>query len=274
MHPTSANEHTFPSPSNSVPSPLYYSGSYMLLPLYMRLFIALFARIDYRDLNKELFVPIRELMPSQGEFLIRIEGTDQLLAELYKGMRRMHLHIEAFEGEHRQPLDKPAVTKIKLTYLVRYDDQQGGVRVKFNKNVLPYLLQVYQSGNYLSDDINQLVKINSRYTLGVYWLLKETADLGLYSTPLDHHPLDEQIEDLKKPYSQKWMLDKTPQVLKQTDDAFIYEWQRARHTTMRLKFVFPSQYTKIQMAGIVKRYQAWASENRTFIEACKLSASQ
>jgi hypothetical protein len=259
MHPTSANKNTFLGSSNRVPLHLFHSYSYWELPLYMRLFITLFPRIDYNDLNKELFVPIVELMPSQGDFLIRVEGTDQLLAELYKGMRRMHLHVEAFEDEHRQRLDKPVVTKIKLTRLVRYDDQQGGVRVKLNKNMLPYLLQVYQGGNYLQDDITFLLQVESRYALGVYWFLKELSDLGLHPTPSDHPPLDEQAEDLKKPCGQHGTLDETSQVLKHSD-IFVYEWQRAGQTIKRLKFVFPSYYTKTQKAAIVARHQAAVSK--------------
>ena len=54
-----------------------------------------------------------------------------------------------------------------------YDGDLGGIVATFNPLIMPYLLQLRESGNFTLADLDELCKLKSPSSGRIYWLLKE-----------------------------------------------------------------------------------------------------
>jgi hypothetical protein len=145
----------------------------------MRLFMAMLSRIG-RDDNefREMHVPLTEIValsgrrPSSKDYQQVAAMCDQLVSRI--------LHIERPpEGRRRRERRAsatPDFDKIPLMAYAKYRGEEGALRVRFNDEVMPYLLQLQQ--NFTKAQVVQLLKLKSPHSYRIYWLLKEYATFG------------------------------------------------------------------------------------------------
>jgi hypothetical protein len=133
----------------------------------------------------------------------------------------------------------------------KYRGQEGALRVRFNDEVMPYLLQLHQ--NFTKAQVVQLLKLKSPHSYRIYWLLKEYAAFGTRTL---------QVEELKSilnltgqykqfPLFKLRVLDRAQQELSQTDLPFEYELLRegVKHVT-HIRFTFKALVALAEAAHV------------------------
>ena len=214
----------------------------------MRLFMAMLSRIGRDDDEfREMHVPLTEIValsgrrPSSKDYQQVEAMCDQLVSRI--------LHIERSEpagGGGRRRRDRkggggatPDYDKIPLMAYAKYRGQEGALRVRFNDEVMPYLLQLHQ--NFTKAQVVQLLKLKSPHSYRIYWLLKEYAAFGTRTLGVEEL---KSILSLTGQYKQfplfkLRVLDRAQQELSQTDLPFEYELLRegAKHVT-HIRFTF------------------------------------
>jgi plasmid replication initiation protein len=121
-----------------------------------------------------------------------------------------------------------------------YRGDLGGVLAIFNPLIMPYLLQLRQSGNFTTAALAQLRKLKSPYSLRIYWLLKEYADFGRRTMSVDQLRFVLNIAEHEYPRFSSLkarVLDKAQDELASTDLPFTFELERESQVVKRIKFL-------------------------------------
>ncbi|OUJ70452.1 replication initiation protein [Hymenobacter crusticola] len=213
------------------------NARFSFVPLQMRLFVALLSRIDFDDVDfKEHFIPLEELV-----FERRGGSAYEQIDEMCKGLASFTLYIEELEEKTRKRRRKPSYTYIPLMAEAGYRADLGGVIASFNPKIMPYLLQLRESGNFTTADIQQVLKLKSPQSLRIYWLLKEYADFGKRTMSVEDLRFVLGIEEHEYPRFSNFkarVLDKAQDEIANTDIPFTYELEREGKTVARIKFLF------------------------------------
>ena len=213
------------------------NARFSFLPLQMRLFLGLLSRIDHNDVDfKEHFVPLDELV-----FNRRGGSAYEQVDDMCKKLTSFTLYIEDLEEGTRRRRRKPSFTYIPLMSEARYTPEQGGVLASFNPKIMPYLLQLRESGNFTTADLKEVLKLKSPHALRIYWLLKEYADFGRRTMTVEQlrFVLDMQEGEYSRFSNLKArILDKAQDELAGTDLPFTFELEREGKVVARIKFLF------------------------------------
>ncbi|MGI4737069.1 MAG: replication initiation protein [Janthinobacterium lividum] len=231
------------------------NARFSFLPLQMRLFLALLARIEFEDADfKEHFVPVSELV-----FDRRGGSAYEQIDEMCEKLTQFTLYIEDLEEGTRRRRKKPNYQYLPLMSKAEYRGDLGGVLAIFNPLIMPYLLQLRQSGNFTTAALAQLRKLKSPYSLRIYWLLKEYADFGRRTMSVDQLRFVLNIAEHEYPRFSSLkarVLDRAQDELASTDLPFTFELERESQVVKRIKFLL--HLTE----GATKK--TLAAENRTF----------
>ena len=212
----------------------------------MRLFMAMLSRIGRDDDEfREMLVPITEVValsgrrPSVKDYQQVEAMCDQLVS------RVLRIERPAAEGRRRGRKDgereaaTPDFDKLPLMAYAKYRGAEGALKVRFNDEVMPYLLQLHK--NFTKAQVVQLLKLKSPHSYRIYWLLKEYATFGTRTLGVDELKAILGLEGqyLQFPLFKLRVLDKAQQQLNQTDLPFEYELLRqgAKRVT-HIRFTF------------------------------------
>ncbi|MGI4740789.1 MAG: replication initiation protein [Janthinobacterium lividum] len=212
------------------------NARFSFLPLQMRLFLALLARIEFEDADfKEHFVPVSELV-----FDRRGGSAYEQIDEMCEKLTQFTLYIEDLEEGTRRRRKKPNYQYLPLMSKAEYRGDLGGVLAIFNPLIMPYLLQLRQSGNFTTAALAQLRKLKSPYSLRIYWLLKEYADFGRRTMSVDQLRFVLNIAEHEYPRFSSLkarVLDRAQDELASTDLPFTFELERESQVVKRIKFL-------------------------------------
>jgi hypothetical protein len=212
------------------------NARFSFLPLQMRLFLSLLARIEFEDADfKEHFVPVSELV-----FDRRGGSAYEQVDEMCEKLTQFTLYIEDLEEGTRRRRKKPNYQYLPLMSKAEYRGDLGGVLAIFNPLIMPYLLQLRQSGNFTTAALAQLRKLKSPYSLRIYWLLKEYADFGRRTMSVDQLRFVLNIAEHEYPRFSSLkarVLDKAQDELAGTDLPFTFELERQSQVVKRIKFL-------------------------------------
>jgi hypothetical protein len=236
------------------------NARFSFVPLQMRLFVALLSRIDFDDVDfKEHFIPLDELV-----FDRRGGSAYEQVDEMCKGLASFTLYIEELEEKTRKRRRKPSYTYIPLMAEAGYRADLGGVVASFNPKIMPYLLQLRESGNFTMADMQQVLKLKSPQSLRIYWLLKEYAGFGRRTISVEDLRFVLGIDENEYPRFSNFkarVLDKAQSEIAETDIPFTYELEREGKTVARIKFLFQqlaASATKKTLPGAAEWAQALA----------------
>jgi plasmid replication initiation protein len=230
------------------------NARFSFVPLQMRLFLALLARIEFDDTDfREHFVPFSEI-----GFVDRGGSSYQLLEEVCEKLTSFTLYIEELEPGTRRRRKRPNYKFISLMDTVEYQGDKGGVLASFNPSIMPYLLQLRESGNFTTAALVELRKLKSPYALRIYWLLKEYADFGQRTLSLEQLRFMLDIAENEYPRFSNFkarVLDKAQSELAGTDMPFTFELERQNQIVQKIKFLIelsgkngestPNQHTEL-----------------------------
>jgi plasmid replication initiation protein len=212
------------------------NARFSFVPLQMRLFLALLSRIEFEDADfKEHFVPLNELV-----FDRRGGSAYEQVDEMCEKLTKFTLYIEDLEEGTRRRRKKPNYQYLPLMSKAEYRGDLGGVSAIFNPLIMPYLLQLRQSGNFTTAALAQLRKLKSPYSLRIYWLLKEYADFGRRTMSVDQLRFVLNIAEHEYPRFSSLksrVLDKAQNELADTDLPFTFELERQSQVVKRIKFL-------------------------------------
>jgi plasmid replication initiation protein len=212
------------------------NARFSFVPLQMRLFLALLARIEFDDTDfREHFVPFSEI-----GFVDRGGSSYQLLEEVCEKLTSFTLYIEELEPGTRRRRKRPNYKFISLMDTVEYQGDKGGVLASFNPSIMPYLLQLRESGNFTTAALAELRKLKSPYALRIYWLLKEYADFGQRTLSLEQLRFMLDIAENEYPRFSNFkarVLDKAQSELASTDMPFTFELERKNQIVQKIKFL-------------------------------------
>lgn len=206
----------------------------------MRLFMAMLSRIG-RDDNefREMRIPLTEVVALSGR---RPSSKDyQQVAGMCTQLVSRILHIErpstARPGSRRS--SSPDFDKIPLMAYAKYRGEEGALHVRFNDEVMPYLLQLQR--NFTKAQVVQLLKLKSPHSYRIYWLLKEYAAFGSRIMGVGELKSLLNLEGQYKqfPLFKLRVLDKAQQELSKTDLPFTYELLREGRAVAQVRFHFP-----------------------------------
>lgn len=220
-----------------------------LTTVEMRLFMAMLSRIGRDDEEfREMLVPLTEVValsgrrPSVKDYQQVEAMCDQLVSRVLRierptgesGGRRRRRGRKDGEGA------TPDFDLLPLMAYAKYRGAEGALRVRFNDEVMPYLLQLHQ--NFTKAQVVQLLKLKSPHSYRIYWLLKEYGAFGTRTLGVDELKGILSLEGQYKqfPLFRLRVLDKAQQELSKTDLPFAYELLRgggAKHVT-HIKFTF------------------------------------
>ena len=104
----------------------------------------------------------------------------------------------------------------------KYRGEEGALRVRFNDEVMPYLLQLHQ--NFTKAQVVQLLKLKSPHSYRIYWLLKEYAAFGSRTLGVDELKSILSLEGQYKqfPLFRLRVLERAREELAQTDLPFAH----------------------------------------------------
>jgi plasmid replication initiation protein len=205
----------------------------------MRLFMAMLSRIG-RDDNefREMRIPLTEIValsgrrPSSKDYQQVAGMCDQLVSRI--------LHIERPTLSQRKERRNvaPDFDKIPLMAYAKYRGEEGALRVRFNDEVMPYLLQLHR--NFTKAQVVQLLKLKSPHSYRIYWLLKEYSTFGNRVMGVEELKgllnLDGQYKQF--PLFRLRVLDRAQEELSRTDLPFEYELIRQGKSVAQIRFLF------------------------------------
>lgn len=213
------------------------NARFSFVPLQMRLFLALLARIRFDDVDfKEHFIPANELIFERhgGSAYDQID-------EMCGNITSFKLYIELLEEGTRKRRRRPKYDYIPLMAKAGYDGELGGVVATFNPLIMPYLLQLRENGNFTLAALDELRKLKSPNSVRIYWLLKEHADFGQRTISLEQLRFMLDIAENEYPRFSNFkarILDKAQNELAKTDMPFTFELERQNQIVQHIKFVF------------------------------------
>ena len=218
-----------------------------LTTVEMRLFMAMLARINRADTEfREFQVPLREITALSGR---RLSGKDYLEVEsMCSQLVTRVLHIERPGVEprtrgNRSRRHAPDFDKIPLMAYAKYRGEEGVLLVRFNDEVMPYLLQLQR--NFTKVQLVQLLKIKSPHSYRIYWLLKEYSAFGTRTLGVEELKAMLSLEGQYKqfPLFRMRVLDRARDEMMHTDLPFDYELIREGKAVTKIKFNYASTST-------------------------------
>lgn len=222
------------------------NARFSFVPLQMRLFLALLSRIRFDDAEfKEHVIPVSELV-----FERHGGSAYQQIDEMCDDITSFKLYIELLDDSTRRRRRRPKYDYIPLMAKAGYDGELGGVVAAFNPLIMPYLLQLRESGNFTLADLDELHKLKSPSSVRIYWLLKEYSDFGQRTITPEQLRFMLNIAENEYPRFSNFkarILDRAQVELSRTDMPFTFELERQNQLVQRIKFLFG--YSTISTAG-------------------------
>ena len=213
------------------------NARFSFVPLQMRLFLALLSRISLDDTEfKEHIIPVSELL-----FERHGGSAYQQIDEMCDDITSFKLYIEILEDGTRKRRRRPKYDYIPLMAKAGYDGDLGGIVAAFNPLIMPYLLQLRESGNFTLADLDELRKLKSPSSVRIYWLLKEYSDFGQRTVTPEQLRFMLNIAENEYPRFSNFkarVLDRAQVELARTDMPFTYELERQNQLVQRIKFLF------------------------------------
>lgn len=213
------------------------NARFSFVPLQMRLFLALLSRIRFDDVEfKEHVIPVSELV-----FERHGGSAYQQIDEMCDDITSFKLYIELLDDTTRKRRRRPKYDYIPLMAKAGYDGELGGVVAAFNPLIMPYLLQLRESGNFTLADLDELRKLKSPSSVRIYWLLKEYADFGQRTITTEQLRFMLDIAENEYPRFSNFkarVLDRARVELARTDMPFTFELERQNQLVQRIKFLF------------------------------------
>jgi len=213
------------------------NARFSFVPLQMRLFLALLSRIRFDDVEfKEHVIPVSELV-----FERHGGAAYQQIDEMCDDITSFKLYIELLDDTTRKRRRRPKYDYIPLMAKAGYDGELGGVVAAFNPLIMPYLLQLRESGNFTLADLDELRKLKSPSSVRIYWLLKEYADFGQRTITTEQLRFMLDIAENEYPRFSNFkarVLDRARVELARTDMPFTFELERQNQLVQRIKFLF------------------------------------
>ena len=213
------------------------NARFSFVPLQMRLFLALLSRISLDDTEfKEHVIPVSELL-----FERHGGSAYQQIDEMCDDITSFKLYIEILEDGTRKRRRRPKYDYIPLMAKAGYDGDLGGIVAAFNPLIMPYLLQLRESGNFTLADLDELRKLKSPSSVRIYWLLKEYSDFGQRTVTPEQLRFMLNIAENEYPRFSNFkarVLDRAQLELARTDMPFTYELERQNQLVQRIKFLF------------------------------------
>jgi len=229
------------------------NARFSFAPMQMRLFIALLARIDFNDEEfQPQFIPFEELLHTKGK---KGGSSYEAIAEMCRDIIKFTVHIEELEEETRKRRKKPVYLNRPLMGQADYHGDMGGVVASFNPLIMPYLLQLRESGSFTTAEVDQLHKLKSPQSLRIYFLLREYGDFGKRIITLDklRFALDIGEHEYREFKNFKArVLDKAQDELSATDIPFTYNVERTGRSARSIVFAFPPTGTATKMTSIAR----------------------
>lgn len=205
----------------------------------MRLFMAMLSRIGRDDSEfREMSIPLTEVValsgrrPSSKDYQQVAGMCDQLVSRI------LHIERPSRSRRDRRGTAGPDFDKIPLMAYAKYRGEEGALRVRFNDEVMPYLLQLHQ--NFTKAQVVQLLKLKSPHSYRIYWLLKEYAAFGARTIGVEELKslLTLQGQYKQFPLFRLRVLDRAQQELSRTDLPFEYELLREGKAVSHIRFQF------------------------------------
>jgi len=213
------------------------NARFSFVPLQMRLFLALLSRISLDDTEfKEHVIPVSEML-----FERHGGSAYQQIDEMCDDITSFKLYIEILEDGTRKRRRRPKYDYIPLMAKAGYDGDLGGIVAAFNPLIMPYLLQLRESGNFTLADLDELRKLKSPSSVRIYWLLKEYSDFGQRTVTPEQLRFMLNIAENEYPRFSNFkarVLDRAQLELARTDMPFTYELERQNQLVQRIKFLF------------------------------------
>jgi len=218
------------------------NARFSFVPLEMRLFISLLTRIEPADEQfREHFVPLAEIIHE------RTGGSAyEEVRQMCNNITSRRLYIEKLvntEQGKKKRSKKPDFEFIPLMAKAAYESDRGGVVASFNPLIMPYLLQLRESGNFTLAQLEQLNKLKSFYSYRIYWLLKEYATFGERTITIAQLRFLLDLQEGEYPRFNNLrarILDKAQSEMQQTDMPFTYELRKQGKVVSEVKFVLPA----------------------------------
>lgn len=236
------------------------NARFSFVPLQMRLFLALLSRIQFDDVEfKEHVIPVSELV-----FERHGGSAYQQIDEMCDDITSFKLYIELLDDTTRKRRRRPKYDYIPLMAKAGYDGELGGVVAAFNPLIMPYLLQLRESGNFTLADLDELRKLKSPSSVRIYWLLKEYADFGQRTITTEQLRFMLDIAENEYPRFSNFkarVLDRARVELARTDMPFTFELERQNQLVQRIKFLFGYDTTSADGNGQEELQDAQLVEN-------------
>ena len=236
------------------------NARFSFVPLQMRLFLALLSRIRFDDTEfKEHVIPVSELV-----FERHGGSAYQQIDEMCDDITSFKLYIEILEDSTRKRRRRPKYDYIPLMAKAGYDGELGGVVAAFNPLIMPYLLQLRESGNFTLADLDELRKLKSPSSVRIYWLLKEYSDFGQRTVTPEQLRFMLNIAENEYPRFSNFkarVLDKAQVELARTDMPFTFELERQNQLVQRIKFLFGYSTTNVNTDETVRTQDIENTEN-------------
>ncbi|UPL51404.1 replication initiation protein [Hymenobacter sublimis] len=238
------------------------NARFSFVPLEMRLFISLLTRIEPGDEQfREHFVPMAEIIHERtgGSAYDEVKQMCNNITS-----RRLYIEklIDTQQGTRKRS-KKPDFEFIPLMAKAAYESDRGGVVASFNPLIMPYLLQLRESGNFTLAQLEQLNKLKSFYSYRIYWLLKEYATFKERTITIAQLRFLLDLQEGEYPRFNNLrtrILDKAQTEMQQTDMPFTYELQKQGKVVSEVKFLLAAPHdgevmpTKSPLAEV----PAWA----------------
>lgn len=227
------------------------NARFSFMPMQMRLFVALLTRIDFNDEEfQPQFIPFEELIHAKGK---KGGASYEAIAEMCRDITKFTVHIEDLEEGTRRRRKKPVYLNRPLMAQADYHGEMGGVIASFNPLIMPYLLQLRESGNFTTAEAAQLYKLKSPHSLRIYFMLKEYGDFGKRAMTVDQlrFALDIGEQEYREFKNLKVrILDKAQSEIAATDIPFTYDVEREGRTATRIVFEFPKTGTATTITSL------------------------
>ncbi|GAB2470048.1 hypothetical protein GCM10011375_40810 [Hymenobacter qilianensis] len=220
------------------------NSRFSFVPLEMRLFISLLTRIEPGDEQfREHFVPMAEIIHE------RTGGSAyEEVKQMCNNITSRRLYIEKLVDTQqgtRKRSKKPDFEFIPLMAKAAYESDRGGVVASFNPLIMPYLLQLRESGNFTLAQLEQLNKLKSFYSYRIYWLLKEYATFRERTITIAQLRFLLDLQEGEYPRFNNLrtrILDKAQTEMQQTDMPFTYELLKQGKLVSEVKFLLSAPH--------------------------------
>ena len=202
--------------------------------LEMKIFLVMLAQIkrDDKDLE-EYLIPVSFFYEkANGSAYQNIKKAGSALTK--KNIEVEDIYTKDFEA-------------FSLMRYCKYKKGEGYMRVRFNDDIKPYLLQL--KGNFTMSNVKYIWSMGSVYSIRLYNLLRERKDFGGRTDSLTKLKLMLGISDkYTELYDfRKRILDVAVDQLSNTDLSFKYDLLREGRTVTSVKFTLTGKPEPVQL---------------------------